>query len=197
MSARKPWEGGLALLPCLAVVVIVAVLSGCGGNCANPAASCTPPPTPSPSTSAPTPAPPVVIAQGNFGLPARLLAVIPLTTSATGKIDVTVDWTFATNDVDVYLARGACSFDQFVAQQCTVVTFSESTSAKPEKISAPGAAAGSYVLLIGNRGPTDESVAYQVVLTTGGGASAASDRSPAGQPTRSHDYERSTTWDRR
>lgn len=109
---------------------------------------------------------------------------------------MTVDWTFATNDVHVYLVRGACTFDQFVTNQCNLVTFSESTVAKPERLTAPGAAAGSYILLIGNVGPADESVAFQVVLTTGGGASAAS-TGPRAQPARGTDYERLITFDRR
>lgn len=98
--------------------------------------------------------------------------------------------------MDVYLARGACSLDQFVTNQCTVVTFSESPIAKPERLSVPNAAAGAYVLLIGNRGPTDESVAFQVVLTTGGGASAAAAGSRASQPARGRDYQRFITLDR-
>jgi len=189
MNARKLWEGGLALLQVVTVMVAVSVLPGCGS-------STTPTPTPSPT---PTPAPPIVqtvVASGSGSLPVLNLVLIPFTTTATGRIEVTVDWTFGTNDVDVYLVRGSCSFDQFVTQQCNLVTFSESTTAKPERISAPGAAAGSYVLLIGNLGPSDESVAFQVVLTTGG-ASAASDGSRAGHPGHSRDYERSITLDRR
>ena len=114
-----------------------------------------------------------------------VLAVIPFTTTLPGTVDVTVDWTFAANDVDVYLARGACSFDQFVADQCQVIAFSESVTAKPEKVSAAGTTAGAHTLFIGNLGPDDESVAYQIVLSPTRAASAAA---PAQSPTRAGAY---------
>jgi hypothetical protein len=193
MSARKQWGGGLALLPCLVLVLTIASLPGCSSSStscsSNPAGpGCTPSPSPSPVI---VQAPPVVVAQGSGSLGKRLLALIPFSTTVAGKIDVTVDWTFATDDVDVYLVRGACSFDQFVAGQCTMVSFSESTTAKPEKLSVPGAAAGSYVLLIGNLGPADESAAYQVVLTpsAGAGSASASGLSLGARPARSGGYD--------
>jgi hypothetical protein len=98
---------------------------------------------------------------------------VPFTTTQSGRLDVTAEWTFVTNDVDVYLARGNCTFDQFNANACDIAVFSESETAKPEKVRLSGAAAGSYTLFIGNRGPTDESVSFQVVLAPG--ASSASD----------------------
>jgi hypothetical protein len=67
--------------------------------------------------------------------------------------------------VDVALVRGDCSSEQFVAQQCPILAFSVSTTAKPEIIRTDGAAAGTYTLFVENTGPTDESVSYQVVLT--------------------------------
>lgn len=183
MSARKLWR-------VMSVVVAVSVLPGCGS-------STTPDPVPSPTPTPPPPPVSTVVRSGSGSLPVLNLAPIPFTTSATGRIDVTVDWTFATNDVDVYLARGACSFDQFVTNQCSIVTFSESATAKPEILTVSGAAAGGYVLLIGNLGPTDESVAFQVVLTTGGAASVTSAGSRTGQPARGQGYDRFITLDRR
>jgi hypothetical protein len=85
---------------------------------------------------------------------------------------VVVDWTFARNDVDAHLARGACDFFRFLSDQCDVAASSWSTTAKPERLSTRAAAAGVYTLMIPNFGPGTESVAYQVVLTTGGTAAA-------------------------
>ena len=167
MDRRKLWYRWLARFRIVSVAAAVSVLPGCGS-------STTPTPIPTP---APTPPPPIVetiVSSGSGTVPNRVLAFIPFTTSAAGRIDVTVDWTFATNDVHVYLVRGDCTFEQFVARQCTIVTFSESTIAKPERLTAPGSSAGNYLLLIGNAGPADESVAFQVVLTTGGATSALS-----------------------
>jgi hypothetical protein len=172
----------------LAVLLACALLPSCGSDRNNN-------PTPVPT---PTPVPPAVstvVSTGSGSVPVRILAFIPFSTTAAGRLDVTVDWTFATNDVDVYLVRGACVFEQFVANQCAVATFSESASAKPERLTLSGAAAGSYELLIGNRGPTDESVAFQVVLTTGGVASVSTGRS--GTAARAGEYTRAAIFDRR
>jgi hypothetical protein len=87
------------------------------------------------------------------------------TTTRTGNLEATVDWTFPANDIDVLLTRGDCSFEQAEAGQCTVLVFSLSTTAKPEKIRTDGAAAGAYTLFVENSGPGDESVSFQVVLT--------------------------------
>lgn len=162
---------------------LVALFAACGGDGGMT--------TPSVPTAAPAPPAPVVVAQSSGSLPARYLAMIPFTTTQTGTIDVTVDWTFASNDVDVYLARGACSFEEFVALQCQLVAFSESTVAKPEKLSVPNAVAGGYTLLIGNLGPGDESVAFQVVLTPALAPSTASPSSVSGrEPARSSVFSR-------
>jgi hypothetical protein len=135
----------------------------------------------------------VVVSQGSGSLPVRTLAIIPLITTLPGTLDVTVDWTFASNNVDVYLARGSCSFEQFVATQCQVLSTSESATAKPEKLRVPGTTAGTYTLLVGNRGPADESVAYQVVLTpSAASAGSVAARTRMAEPVRIRAYERST-----
>jgi len=46
-----------------------------------------------------------------------------------------------------------------------------------DHVSAPGLAAGAYTLLIGNAGPGDESVAYQVVLSPSAASTASAQRS--------------------
>ncbi len=147
-------SGGRRLCSYLACAAVVGSLAACGGS------------TPSQPTPTPTPAPtPQVVVQGGDTLKASEVGLLPITTARTGAIEVTVDWTFATNDIDVALARGSCSFDQLVAQQCTIAAISASTTAKPEKIRADNAAAGTYTLFIENTGPGDESLSFQVVLT--------------------------------
>ena len=126
------------------------------------------------STPPPTPPPPVVVAQGQgFPLTAGFTGRVPFTTTRTGLLEATVDWTFAANDVDVLLARGDCSFEQLEAAQCPILAFSISTTAKPERIRFDGAAAGPYTLFVENTGATNESVSFQVVLTPSATASAA------------------------
>jgi hypothetical protein len=121
-----------------------------------------------------------VVAQGSDTLDAGFVGRLPFTTTRAGTIEATVDWTFATNDVDLALVRGDCSFDQFVSQQCTVLVFSVSTTAKPERIRTENAAAGTYTLFIENTGPGDESLSFQVVLTPSAAGAAPPSASSRG-----------------
>ena len=52
-----------------------------------------------------------------------------------------------------------------IAKQCTILAFSVSTTAKPEKIRTDSAAAGTYTLFVENTGPATRDVSFQVVLT--------------------------------
>ena len=141
----------------LAVLAGGSILCACGGGSTSP--------TPVAAAATAPAAAPSVIAQGSGPIAPRFLVLLPFTTASAGRLDIAVDWTFPSNNVDVYLARGGCTFEQFIARQCDVVVFSENAAAKPERITAVGIAAGSQTLMIGNRGPSDESVAYQIVLT--------------------------------
>jgi hypothetical protein len=157
--------GGLAL---------VLMLGACGedpvGCAANPTSpECRPSPSPSP-----TPRPAVVIAGGSGSLPVFTVLIRNIATTETGTFDITVDWTFATNDVDVALARGSCSFDQLIGDQCTFVGIADSVTTKPERLHLTNQPAGQYTLVVPNFGPADESIAYQVVFTPGASAASAS-----------------------
>lgn len=108
---------------------------------------------------------------------------MPFTTTLAGSLEATVDWTFATNDIDVYLTQGSCDADTIGNAQCPILAFSESTTAKPEKIRVASAAAGTYILFVANVGPGDETISLQVVLTptaTGATPLSASSRTPEG-----------------
>ena len=130
------------------------------------------PPTPPP----PTPPPPVrtLLVEGNYsGLKDRTLLAVPFDTAA-GTIEATVDWTFASDNVDIYLVRGSCTLEQFQKGTCPFVVNSDGSISKPEKLTATSQAAGSYTLYIGNWGPAEESVSFQIFSVTGGGTSSAS-----------------------
>jgi hypothetical protein len=166
----------LARAAAVPAAALVLALAGCGGG-----GTVTPPTTLPP----PTPPPPQVVAQGNgFPLEAETIGFVTFTTTLPGALEATVDWTFAANDVDVLIARAPCSFEQLVADQCTVLAFATSETTKPEKARAEGTTPGSYVLFVVNFGPGDESVSFQVVLTpsaAAGGPPTASGRgAPAG-----------------
>jgi hypothetical protein len=167
MSARKQWGGGLAVAPCLVIATIAVGLSGCGGDkVVNPTA-----PTPTPTPAAVT----RVVSQGSGPLGSVTVAPVVFITTASGAIGIEVNWTFATNDVDIFLARGSepCTLDTFNNRSCGFIATEESASMKPEKLTVPSLAAGTYTLYVANHGDTDESVAYQVTLTSASASSAS------------------------
>ena len=84
-----------------------------------------------------------------------------------------MDWTFATNDLDVYFVKGDCTYDQLDAGQCEILAYSESRTAKPEKVRLANAPAATYTIFILNLGPGDESASFQIVLSPSLAASAA------------------------
>src|SRR4051794_40592735 len=104
MNAGKHVFVGRTVVSCLAVIVAGLALQSCGNEdnpCRNPAApGCGPSPSPSPQQVT------RVVSQGSGSLPSHVLAPIIFTTTAAGNVGVEVDWTFATNNVDIYLARG-------------------------------------------------------------------------------------------
>ncbi len=158
-AARTLWTAaGLAL---------VLALGSCGGG---------EPPTSQSTTTTTTTLPPAsVMSQGGDTLEVGFVGQVPpFTTTRIGTIEVTVDWTFATNDVDVALTRGVCSPQQFIDDQCSIAVFSISATDKPERIRLTSAAPGTYTIIVANEGPRDESISWQAVLTpTASSASAA------------------------
>jgi hypothetical protein len=142
--------------------VLLTVLAGCDGGSG-------PDPVPSPT---PPPAVTTLIAEGSFsGLEPNGAAMAAFTTTRAGDLEVVVDWTFASNDLDVLLARGECTPEQLVALQCDVAALAQGTTAKPERVSIVNAAAGTYTLFVLNLGATAESFSFQILLTTTGAAS--------------------------
>lgn len=151
------------------VLVAASIQPGCGGSSGVTTPTAVPTPTPPPAPVK------TVVVEGSFGgLKPFLIGDVPFTTTKTGTLDISVDWTFAEDHIIVYVAQDACSFEQLKASQCKLVAVSETTTPKPRTLSVQSAAAGGYVLWIGNLGPKQESVSYQVALTTVGGASVES-----------------------
>ena len=168
MSARKQYGGGFAVLQCLVVATLALGLSGCGSD-----------KVPTTPTSTPTPPPAAVtrvVSQGNDSLESGFLGWVVFTTTTAGTLGVEVNWTFTTNDVDIFLARGndPCTDETFGNGTCPFIATEESSSMKPEKLSVPNLAAGTYTLYIANFGDTDESVAWQATLTSTSASSVSS-----------------------
>jgi hypothetical protein len=86
------------------------------------------------------------------------------TIGGTGALDSTVDYTYADTVLLVWIAKGQCTFEQFSAEQCQYVA-SSFAGGKPRKVTAAGQTAGTYTHIVGNFGPKDEGISYQVVFT--------------------------------
>jgi len=143
-------------------LVLALVLPACGGSSSSPT-NVTPPPvvTTPPCTQ-------TSVFQGSGSFPAGVLDAEHITTATTGRLDVTLDWTFASSDVGLYLVpAGSCTLDTFNNRSCNFLIRSDS-GAKPRKVSAANLAPGNYDVLIANFGSQQESMAVQVVLSSAG-----------------------------
>jgi hypothetical protein len=138
----------------LAVAAAVLLLAGCGGDSSTT-------PTTTPPTTLPAPR---VVLDGKWAIPRNQVQWGAFTTDQPGTLDATIDYTLATDTIVVWLARGTCDVDTFLAQQCQYAATSFA-GPKPRKISVTAAAAGTYTLIVWNVGPNDERIAFQVVLT--------------------------------
>lgn len=99
----------------------------------------------------------------------------------------TVNWTYATNSVWMYIAEGDCTRDKFdnldcpggPTCECQFSVVSERDSPKPRVLTVTNASAGTRTLIVWNCGPQEESISYQAVLTTNAVGSTAADTSAA------------------
>jgi len=89
-----------------------------------------------------------------------------VTTTASGRLDVTFDWTSPASTMLVAVAQDPCSFDQLQAGSCKVL-LNSSSPPKPLKGSVLSAAAGTYVLFFVNTTSAVESMSAQGVLSSG------------------------------
>jgi hypothetical protein len=162
----------------------LALLSGCGGG-GSPTTATSPTPTPTP-----TPCTQAVIFSGQGQLPASSADYEDFTTSAAGRLDISLDWTFTSSMMAVVVVRaGSCPFDQLQAGTCTFLVQGGGPGTgvppgtKPLKISTPNFAAGAYNLIILTATTQDESASIQVVLSQGSCAALTSSSESAASST--------------
>jgi hypothetical protein len=137
-----------AILPAL-------LLPACGGG-GSPTTA--PPPTTLP------PCVQTVILQASDEVPANTALLFAFSTSSLGRLDATVDWTFAATPMAVYIVNQA-TCDLATATMCAALVASES-GPKPRRVSGFNAGPGSYWLVVVNPGSTDDAVSVQVVLSS-------------------------------
>src|SRR5262245_32247912 len=122
---RQTRIGGIAARA--GALALVIGLTGCGGD-----SGTTPPPV-----ATPVP-PPVRSVIGNFTFslsPLDMTRPVEVTVSGsgTGTLDATVQWTFASNDVDLFLTDRNCGATSiFNLGNCNVLARADSFTNKPE-----------------------------------------------------------------
>ena len=128
------------------------LLPACGSS------SPTPLPTPTPCTQTP-------LLQITGAVPSHGLGRVAFPVSTSGRLDITLDWTFPSSAVGFYVVTASsCPIDSFNARACTFLASSE-TTAKPRKFSV-NVNAGNYELLAAIYSDQDESISGQVVLSS-------------------------------
>lgn len=142
----------------------VALLAGCGGSSS--------PSSPSTPTPVPTPAPvKTLVTQGSSSnLAANHVHIVRFTTTSTGRIDSTVDWTLSSDSMRVVIATGSntCFDGTFINFSICNKVSDIAGASKPTQTSLPGQPAGPYTLYIDNLGPNTEAVSWQVFVTIPG-----------------------------
>ncbi len=151
----------------LALVAIAASPWGCGGSSSSPSS-----PTTVAAVPTPTPCAQSALFQATGSMPAGTLMSQVTPVPAVGRLDITADWTFATNPVGLYVVQGACDLAAFNARSCNFLLRVE-PGAKPLKGSAP-VQVGTYLLMLANFGSREDSGAINVVLSTGSCPAATS-----------------------
>ena len=97
--------------------------------------------------------------------PSRNVFVVKITFDRAADVDITVDWTFPMNDLDLFFYRGECALAELPSAACPELATAE-TLAKPETLSLSNLAAGSYTFTIINFGTTPESGVIVISLTS-------------------------------
>lgn len=160
----------------LALALLCAPFWACSGGASSPSS-----PTPV-AVATPQPCAQTVLFQESGEIPASALGELPIVTTSAGRLDLTADWTFATNQIGLYVVQGACTLDQFNARACNFLLRLE-TGSKPLKGSV-SVQAGRYTVLLANFGSRDDSGAVQIVLSTGACPAVAAASSPPGNTPR-------------
>jgi hypothetical protein len=142
---------------------LVAGLAACGGSGGDPnVVRSTPAPTPTPCTQ-------TTVEQDAEGIDPRFLLYFDFSVPDSGRLDTTLDWTFAASPMGYYLvpANTCNTLAEFNNRSCNFIIRSEPSTTKPKKISTPNFTAGNYRWIVGNFADVKESFSLKIVLSKG------------------------------
>lgn len=142
----------------LGIAAILTLIQSCGGS-----STSTPTPAPTPQ---PTPPQPIVITQINRTLSPGYFFPNTIATTRTGTLTVQFAWTSAQNRMSIGVANSSCTVEAYQNFNCSFLVQDATPSATPVKtLTVANLAAGTYVVIVDNFGPGDESYNYVVTLT--------------------------------
>lgn len=138
-----------------ALVLLVALISCGGSNTSTPT-----PTTPTPATTT------VTVTAGTYSTLPHFSNFIAFSTPTSGRVTITLSW-LNSSDTLWLDTSASCTSDQYVAGTCQFVYSDRSTVAIAQKTAVINSLpAGSYVLIIDSRGPSNETITYEVDLTS-------------------------------
>ena len=139
-------------LTVVAVAGLGAGLAACGGGTTTPDTT-----TSTVTTTLPT--------QPFSNLPAFAVAFAEVTINGPGVLTGTADWTFASNDIDIYVTTPSCRAGDIVELAgCQVLGNTSAVTTKPERLTV-NVTQGNYRVWVANFGPSSESGTLQMTAT--------------------------------
>ena len=175
---RCGFESAVRAAPTGALLV---ALAACGGDSARPPVVVI---TPQPVRG--------VIAQTSFsGFETDVWISIQLFLSQRGVLDVTVDWSYPSTWMDVYLGQTDCAYAQLSSKTCPFILSSETKDPKPRVLYTETLEPGTYYLVLYNvpRDPAtglgsdnNETVSLQLGLTVTASGERSTDTIHLGRP---------------
>ena len=141
------------LRPSVGVTLLLAVLGmilpSCGGDS---------------GTGSTTPSRTVVGSRSfSLGVLEAMALDVSITGSGSGTLDATANWSFAADDVDLYVTSTGCA--NFLTDNCSVQAQANSTTNKPERLTLTVTAGNNYRIWVVNFGPGFETGTVEVGLT--------------------------------
>jgi hypothetical protein len=135
----------------VALAGVLAVVSSLGGCSSSTSPNGTATPTPGPNT----------VALGSVAPLAHQFFAIPVHTDIGGTLTLQVTWTSATDVLLVGIATSSCTVAAYLNAACAFLGVDDSAATTPTKtLATPVEPANTYVVIIDNQGPGNESVTY-------------------------------------
>jgi hypothetical protein len=157
------------------LVVAAAVLAGFAA-CSDSTSPTTPATPATPTPPPPTPPPATIVLSGEMALEAPrpdrgTYAGWDFTTPRAGTLLVSVGYQRDDSKILVWVTERTCNRYQFERDECFYLAKSLA-GPRPRTLTIPGVAAGAYSLYVSNDGPNDETITYEVRLSSGASASS-------------------------